>query len=219
MKKIELNKKTIFLSLIILWCAISIVFYWIPYLSEISDFANNIKYEIISGYISEQYLNKNIYSLIYLSIINIMCILFLFVVCILSYKKERLIRYIGVGIIWQTLIIILLKVWNNNLVDDYRNTEVISLKYWLMISITICVIISILYIFNKKLTYIILCIATFLQIFYTIELFKLNLGFFTQESIINTNYLSIIFQCIDGVVIYILFWTLLIDSVKSKSEE
>lgn len=216
MKKIKINKKTFFLSLIILWNIISIVFYWTPYLSGISKFADNIKYEIIGGYVSEQYLDKNIYSLTCLSIISIICIFFSFVMCILSYKKEKMIKYIGIGIIWQTLVKVLLKVWNDNLIDNYRNVEIISLKYWLIISIITCVIISVLYVFNRKLMYIVLCITTVLQCLNVVEVLKSNIGLLTQGSITNPNYLSIIFQCINGITIYILYWILLIDSVKSN---
>lgn len=223
MKKIELKKKTIFLSLIILWCAISVIFYWVLYLFESLKFADNIKYEIIGGYVSKQFLEKNICSHIFISIISIICILFSFVICILSYKKEKMIKFIGIGTIVQTFFMVFLKFWNDNLVyADYSvdvEAEIVSFKSWLIISTVTCIIISLIYSFYNKPSFIILGISTILQVFNTIELFKSNIGFLTQESITNTNYLSIVFQCINGIVIYILYWILLIYTEKSKSEE
>ena len=111
-----------------------------------------------------------------------------------------------------------MKIWNKNFVDAYNNMQLISLKYWITILISVCIIISILYIFNRKLTYIILGVSTMLQMFDMIEFLKLNMGFFIQESITNSNYIPIIFQCTNGIVVYILYWILFINPTKSKSQ-
>ena len=216
MKTFEFNKRTVLLLVIMLWNIISIVFYWIPYLSEISKFIDDIKYEIIGGYVNKPYLEKNIYGHMFLGTMSIICTLFLFIMCILSYKKRRMTKYVGIGIIMQTFMIILLKIWNDNLVDDYNGTEVISLKYWLIISIIVSIGICFVYVLYNKISFVILFISSILQIINAIEFFKLNIGFLTQESIANLNYLSIVFQCTSGVTLYILYWILFIDSTKTQ---
>lgn len=220
MKKIEFSNKTIFLSLIILWNIISIIFYWIPHLFSIfvpfSDL-ETLKYLINSGCINKQELEIYVYSPVLLCIVNIICILYLIIISILSYKNWNFVRHIGIGIIVQTFFTMLLKIWMKNLVNNYNDTEIINLKYWLIISIVVCVVVVTLYILKKWLAYILLGILTILQVFNTIELFKYNMGFLAQESITNPNYLSVIFQCVNGIIIYILYWILLIDSIRSSS--
>lgn len=213
MKEIKFNKKTSLLLLIVLWCIVSITFYWIPWIVEPLKLLNWLKDEVDVGYVSKQFLEKNIYSSIIIGIISIICISYSFIMCIL-FQKRKVKKYIGIGIVIQTFFMILLKSWNNTLVNaDYNAndaTEIISFKYWIVISFIICFIVCFLYFFNNKISYIILGASTALQILDTVELIKSNIEFLIQESITNPYYLPIVFQCINGVVIYVLYWTLII---------
>lgn len=220
MKKINLTIKTIILSLIMLWSIISIIFYWIPYLFSIfAPFSDleTLKYLINNGCINKQELEIYVYSPVLLCAVNIICILYLIIMSILSYKNWNFVRHIGIGIVVQTFFTMLLKIWMENLVNNYNDTEIINLKYWLIISVVVCIVVVSLYILKKWLAYILLGISTILQVFSTIELFKYNIGFLAQETITNPYYLSIIFQCVNGIIIYILYWILLIVSIKSSS--
>ena len=48
----------------------------------------------------------------------------------------------------------------------------------------------------------------------SIMIFQSNRGFLLTESITNPNYLSTIVQCVNGAVVYILYWILI--CIKSK---
>ena len=61
MNKLFRTRKNILLILIVIWDVFSILFYWKPYLLEILNFQENIKYEIIGGYISKQFVEEHIY--------------------------------------------------------------------------------------------------------------------------------------------------------------
>ena len=218
MKKIELNKKR---NLLLLWSIISIVFYWIPWIIEPLNLLSWLKDEIDAGYVCKQFLEKNIYSSIIIGTVSIICMLYSFIICILSPKRKT--KKIGIGIVIQTFFMILLKLWNDTLVNaDYNindATEIISFKYWIIISLFLCIIICFLYFLNNEISYIILGVSTVLQVFDTVKLTKLNIEFLTKKSIIDPEYTIVVFQCINGIVMYILYWMLLIDSVKSKSVE
>ena len=71
MKEIKFNKKTSLLLLIVSWCIVSITFYWIPWIVEPLKLLNWLKDEIGAGYVSKQFLEKNIYSSIIIGIISI----------------------------------------------------------------------------------------------------------------------------------------------------
>lgn len=134
---------------------------------------------------------------------------------IISFKNRKWIKFISIGIFIQTIFSTLLNVWKNYFIDSYNETEIIGLKMWIIIPITICILLITLTFLNNKILYGFLSVATILQLISTIMVFQSNQGFLLTQSITNPNYLSIIFQCVNGAVIYILYWIL----ICTKSEK
>lgn len=204
-------RKTFLLSLIILWCIATVMFYWIPYLSEISaGFKDNVGSGGMCGFASTEdlidKLNKNTFFVIS-GIICIICILCSLVICMISYKRNA-IRYIGIGVIIQTVFSLLIKLWNNYCMNNVKIESNIPSR-WLIIAIIACIIICILYNLNYKVGCTLLGIATFLQVLNIIGIVQLGVGNLTSVSI-----RSIIFQCISAVTIYVLYWPLLVWSFR-----
>ncbi len=212
MNTIRLDKKAILISLLIIWCISYIILYWIPYIIEIATFVKHIKYEMLSGHTSIQFLELNIYSHFYLIIISIICISITLFLCLFSYKKID-IKFIGVGIIFQTLFSISIRIRNYYLTNNYNGIEVISLKSWVILSFSICCIICLLYCIYRKISYIILCLTTILQLLCIIMFVKSNLEFLTTESITHPSYIKIVFRCINEIFGYVVYWLLIINSV------
>lgn len=221
--KLKITRKNILLCLIMLWSLVSIIFYWMPYLFTALQSNKDLQYEIIGGYVSKPYLEKYIYSHIFLWVISMICILYLIITCILSLTKALIVRYIGIGITIQTLFMKLLEFWSNNLIDAnyYADmaTENISFQCWIIISVIACIVVCILYFFCCKISFMILLTSSILQICNTIDLFKSNIDFLIQEKITTPGYMLIVFQCINGIFVYIIYWFLIIDSISLNRRE
>ena len=200
------SRKNILLMLIVIWNIFLILFYWKPYLFEILNFQENIKYEIIGGYVSKQFIEENIYYNFVLFGVSITCILSELLFSVLSLKNINYTKFISIGIFTQTIFYTLLNIWKNCFIDSYNETETIGLKTWVIISISICILFIVITLINNKILYAVLSIATVLQLISTIVTFQSNRGFLLTQSITNPNYLSIIFQCVNGIVAYILCW-------------
>ena len=221
-KEIVMNKsfwirKNIMLILIVIWNILLVLFYWKPYFKETMRFFNNdvIKYGIISGSVSKQFVEEYIYYNFTLFGISIACIISELLFSVLSLKNTNYTKFISIGIFTQTIFFALLNVWKNYYVDSYNGTEVISLKMWTIISIIICILLIITVLLKNKMLYAVLSITTILQVIDVVIAFKLDKGFFLNESITNPWYIVEIFRCIYGIVIYILYWTL----IYTKSEK
>lgn len=225
-KEITMNKsfwtrKNILLILIVIWNILLVLFYWKPYFKETMRFFNNdvIKYGIIGGSVSKQFVEEYIYYNFTLFGISIACIISELLFSVLSLKNTNYTKFISIGIFTQTIFFTLLNVWKNYFIDSYNETEIIGLKMWTIISIVICILLIVFTLLNNKIFYMILSMATVLQVISTIMILQSNRGFLLTQSITNPNYFSIIFQCVNGIILYILYWILLIGSAKSKSEE
>lgn len=220
-KEIVMNKsfwtrKNIMLILIVIWNILLLLFYWKPYFKETMRFFNNdvIKYGIIGGSVSKQFVEEYIYYNFTLFGISIACIIFELLFSILSLKNTNYTKFISIGIFTQTIFFTLLNVWKNYFIDSYNETEIIGLKMWTIISITICILIIITVLLKNKMLYTVLSITTILQAIDVVIAFKLDNGFFLSESITNPWYIIEIFRCIHGIIIYALYWILTI--FKSK---
>ena len=210
MNKLFRTRKNILLILIVIWDVFSILFYWKPYLLEILNFQENIKYEIIGGYISKQFVEEHIYYNYALFDISIVCIISELLFTVLSLKNTNSTKFISIGIFTQTIFFTLLNVWKNYFIDSYNETEIIGLKMWVIVSITICILLVVFASLNNKILYAVLGVATILQLISTIMIFQSNRGFLLTQSITSPNYFSIVFQCVNEIVIYILYWILII---------
>ena len=206
MNKSFWTRKNILLMLIVIWNIFLILFYWKPYLFEILNFQENIKYEIIGGYASKLFVEENIYYNFTLFGISIACIISELLFSVLSLKNINYTKFISIGIFTQTIFYTLLNIWKNYFIDSYNETETIGLKTWVIISISICILFIVITLINNKILYAVLSIATVLQLISTIVTFQSNRGFLLTQSMTNPNYLSIIFQCVNGIVAYILCW-------------
>ena len=218
-KEIVMNKsfwtrKNILLILMVIWNIFLFLFYWKSYLMETLRFQENIKYEIIGGYASKQFVEEYIYYNLVLFGISIACILSELLFSVLSLKNTIYTKFISIGIFTQTIFFTLLNVWKNYFIDSYNETEIIGLKMWTIISITICILIIITVLLKNKMLYTVLSITTILQVIDVVIAFKLDKGFFLSESITNPWYIIEIFRCIHGIIIYALYWILTI--FKSK---
>lgn len=211
MNKSFWTRKNTLLALLVIWNIILILFYWKSYLIETIQFLNRdeIKYEIIGGYASKQFVEENIYYNFVMFGISITCIISELLFSIISFKNKKWTKFASIGIFTQTIFSTLLNVWKNYFVDSYNETEIIGLKMWTIISIAICILFIMFTFLNNKILYVVLSIATILQLISTIMVFQSNQGFLLTQSITNPNYLSIIFQCVNGAVIYILYWILI----------
>lgn len=210
------TRKNILLILIVIWNIFLILFYWKPYLIGTIHFLNRdeIKYEIIGGYASKQFVEEYIYYNFVLFGVSITCIISELLFSVLSLKNTNYTKFISIGISTQTIFFVLLNVWKNYFVDSYNETEIIGLKMWSIISITICTLLIIFTFLNNKILYVILSVTTILQLISTIMIFQSNRGFLLTQSITNPNYLSIVSQCISGIVVYALYWMLIISKSK-----
>lgn len=217
MNKSFWTKKNILIILIIIWNIFLILFYWKPYLIWTIHFLNCdvVKYGIISNSISKQFIEENIYYNFTLFGISITCILSELLFSVLSLKNTNYTKFISIGIFTQTILFILLNVWKNYFIDSYNETEIISLKMWVIISITICMLLIVFTLLNNKTLYAVLSVATVLQLINTIMIFQSNRGFLLTQSITNRNYFSIVLQCLNGIVVYILYWIV----IYTKSKE
>lgn len=218
-KEIVMNKsfwtrKNILLILMVIWNIFLFLFYWKSYLMETLSFQENIKYEIIGGYASRQFVEEYIYYNFVLFGISIVCILSELLFSVLSLKNTIYTKFISIGIFTQTIFFTLLNVWKNYFIDSYNETEIIGLKMWTIISITICILLIVFTLLNNKILYVILSVATVLQLISTIMIFQSNRGFLLTQSITNKNYFSIVLQCVNGIILYILYWIIVF--TKSK---
>ena len=168
MNKLFRTRKNILLILIVIWDVFSILFYWKPYLLEILNFQENIKYEIIGGYISKQFVEEHIYYNYALFDISIVCIISELLFTVLSLKNTNYTKFISIGIFTQTIFFTLLNVWKNYFIDSYNETEIIGLKMWVIVSITICILLVVFASLNNKILYAVLGVATILQLISTI---------------------------------------------------
>ncbi len=125
---------------------------------------------------------------------SITCIISELLFSIFSFKNDNLIKYLSVGIYTQTVFSTLLNVWKNYFVAQRNETEIINLKIWSIVSITVCISLIIIMLLKNKILYIILSITTILQISYTIIFSKAH----TLDNIYS------IFQCVHGIMIYII---------------
>lgn len=217
MNKLFWTRKNILLILIVIWNIFLILFYWKPYLIGTIHFLNRdeIKYGIISDSVSKQFVEEYIYYNFTLFGISIACIISELLFSVLSLKNAIYTKFISMGIFTQTIFSALLNVWKNYFIDSYNETEIIGLKMWTIISITICILLIVFTLLNNKISYVVLSVATVLQLISTIIIFQSNRGFLLTQSIINPNYFSIVSQCVSGAVVYILYWIV----IYTKSKE
>ena len=220
-KEITMNKsfwtrKNILLIIIVIWNILLLLFYWKPYLIGTIHFLNRdeIKYEIIGGSVSKQFVEEYIYYNFMLFGISIACIISELLFSVLSLKNTNYTKFISIGIFTQTIFFTLLNVWKNYFIDSYNETEIIGLKMWTIISIVICILLIVFTLLNNKILYVILSVATILQLINTIMIFQSNRGFLLTQSITNKNYFSIVLQCVNGIILYILYWIIVF--TKSK---
>lgn len=220
-KEIVMNKsfwarKNIMFILIVIWNILLVLFYWKPYFKETMRFFNNdvIKYGIIGGSVSKQFVEEYIYYNFTLFGISIACIISELLFSVLSLKNTNYTKFISIGIFTQTIFFTLLNVWKNYFIDSYNETEIIGLKMWTIISIVICILLIVFTLLNNKILYVILSVATVLQLISTIMIFQSNRGFLLTQSITNKNYFSIVLQCVNGIILYILYWIIVF--TKSK---
>ena len=204
MSKSHWTRKNILLTLMIIWNLILILFYWKPYLLETISLKEHIKYEIIGGYVSKQFIEENIYYHFALFCISITCMFFESLSIIVSFKNIKYIKFISIGIYIQTILSMLLGVWKKYFVDSYNKFEIIDFKIWIIVSIIICLTIIIAS-KNTKTKHVFFYIATILQIVYTMSSLKTY----------SLNNIYTIFECTNGIVIYILYWIL----ITTKSEK
>ena len=118
---------------------ILIIFRYVPYLLNVIKFYNldDIKYGIISGYISESFIQSEIlYPFIY-GILGIICLLCLIIVLIFSLFKRNMIRIIGMTVISQSISLIVFQAWSKYFVDSIGDTITIDVKVWLVIVLII----------------------------------------------------------------------------------
>lgn len=217
MNKSFWTRKNISLILIVIWNIFLILFYWKPYLIGTIHFLNRdeIKYGIIGGYVSKLFIEENIYYNFTLFGISIACIISELLFSVISLKNTNYTKFVSIGIFTQTIFFTLLNVWKNYFIDSYNETEIISLKMWTIVSVVICMLLIVFTLLNNKILYVVLSVATVLQLISTIMIFQSNRGFLLTQSITNPNYFSIILQCVNGIVVYILYWII----VYTKSEE
>lgn len=209
-------RKNIMFILIVIWNILLVLFYWKPYFKETMRFFNNdvIKYGIIGGSVSKQFVEEYIYYNFTLFGISIACIISELLFSVLSLKNTNYTKFISIGIFTQTIFFTLLNVWKNYFIDSYNETEIIGLKMWTIISIVICILLIVFTLLNNKILYVILSVATVLQLISTIMIFQSNRGFLLTQSITNKNYFSIVLQCVNGIILYILYWIIVF--TKSK---
>lgn len=216
MNKSFWTRKNILLIIIVIWNILLLLFYWKPYLIGTIHFLNRdeIKYEIIGGSVSKQFVEEYIYYNFMLFGISIACIISELLFSVLSLKNTNYTKFISIGIFTQTIFFTLLNVWKNYFIDSYNETEIIGLKMWTIISIVICILLIVFTLLNNKILYVILSVATILQLINTIMIFQSNRGFLLTQSITNKNYFSIVLQCVNGIILYILYWIIVF--TKSK---
>ena len=219
MKKIELNKKTVLLLLIILWCVTSAVFYWSSYFIDILDFKKNVKYEIIYGYCNKTFLDENLYYHLTYAFLNSICVVTMLIFSIVSLVKQKSTKLIGVLMSIQTMISTLLKIWMNYLIDSINNTETIDLRIWICISIIVSIGIGLIMCL-KQIDFIPFFLSiTVLQVIDTIFLIQTNINFIRVEPITNPNYIKTIYWCINGTIVYVLYWILFVQKSKTQKQE
>lgn len=207
MNKSFWTRKNIMLILIVIWNILLVLFYWKPYLINILEFMNSdaVKYKILNN----RDIQKGLYCPMILISIIFVCVLMELIYTILSYINNKWIRFISIGIYIQTIYSFLLKIWNNNFSDSYE------IKTWIISSTLVCITIVIFALKQVKQNTIFIFMTT-LQLIYTLLSFKTyTFSFFRNEPITKPYYFYAIFECLHGIVIYILYWIL----IYTKSEK
>lgn len=196
----ELTIKTL-LILISIWIAVNLIVQAIPDLKSMIRFINNIEYEILGGYTSDFFIQRNVtyafaYNVIY--ILTLIAILMFSTISIFNRKKIKL---MGIAIIAQNVLLLALELWKRFLIDTLNDIALIHIKKYLIIIVIITVgfiVIS----FKQKIFYLLLAIMTLLRCLNTIN--------FCLEYIGSINNIYVILMCFCETIVLILYWIILL---------
>lgn len=179
------------LSLMIIISGILIFSQLIPSYSSVLNFAENVKYEIIGGYVDEYFVQREIvYPLSY-------CVFLLFtygliaVLAFVTIFKKNIEKVLGAIIVGQNIGVLLLVVWN------VFGEGKIDIKFYLYLLVIITTITGVLSLINK-FRYPMLVIASLIQCINTIYLLS--------KYIDALNNIYVIMDCFSLISILILYW-------------
>lgn len=211
MKKLSHNKvNLILLILITIWTAIILIMQAIPSLNSTFRFVNNVKYEIVGGYASDFFIQRNVTYAIFYNMFYASTLAIISIFSVISIFKPQMFKLIGVAIIAQNTLLLSLRGWDIFLIDTLKDAILINIKTYLCIIIIITIIFTIIS-FRQKIFYLLLIAITLLQCFNTIN--------FILEHIRSINNIYVIFECLCGIITLILYWIILLSTNRNTSKQ
>lgn len=210
MKITSYNRTNLILLILMLaWVTLILFIRAIPSLNSTIRFINNIKYEILGGYASDFFIQRNVNYAIYYNIINVLMLVYIVIISIVSIFKPKMIKILGIGIIVQNIFLLALTGWDKFLINKLAETILIEIKMYFII-ISLMVIIFVLISFKQKIFYLILGTITLLQCLNTISIFMEYIG--------STSNIHVILDCFYMIFILILYWALLFLQIKNNKQ-
>ena len=209
MKKISHSRASlILLILITIWTTLILIAQAIPSLNSTIRFVENVKYEILGGYASDFFIQRNVTYAISYNIFYTLTLATISIFSVISIFKSKMVKLMGIAIIAQNTLLVALRMWDSFLIDTLNDTILINIKTYLVIIIIITVVFTIIS-FRQKIFHLLLIGMTLLQCFNTIS--------FILEYIRSINNIYVIFECFCGILILILYWIILLSVNKSRN--
>lgn len=200
----------ILLILMSIWTTVILFSQAIPSLNSTIRFINNVKYEIIGGYASDFFIQRNVNYAISYNIAYVLTFVCIAIISIISIFKPKMIKLLGVAIITQNTFLLSFKVWDKFLINKLDDTVLINIKMLLVI-VSFVTIIFVLMSFKQKIFYLILGTITLLQCSNTIS--------FLSEYIRSINNIYMILECFCMIPVLILYWIILFLQIKTTNRQ
>lgn len=182
---------TVLLGLIIIFSGILICFQIIPSCTSVLNFAENVKYEILGGYVDDYFVQREIVYPLSYSIFLLVTYGLIAIFALMTIFKKNMVKTLGAIIVGQNIGVLLLEVWNA------FGEGKIDITYCLCLLAIFTIIVVVLSLLNK-LKYPMLVIASLIQCINTIYLLS--------KYINVLNNIFVIMDCFSLISILILYW-------------
>lgn len=189
------------LILISIWVAVNLVVQAIPGLNSTIRFIDNIEYEILGGYTSEFFIQRNVTYAFAYNVIYTLTLVTVLIFSTISIFNKKKIKLVGIAIIVQNSLLLALELWECLLTDTLNDIALIHIKKYLIIIVIITIGFTVIS-FKQKIFYLLLSIITLLRCLSTIN--------FCLEYIGSINNIYVILMCFCETLVLILYWIILL---------
>lgn len=212
MKNTPQNKRSlILLSLMIIWTGILLIVYAIPSLLSAIQILNIVKYEIIAGYASEYFIQRDIISNLLYIIFDVLSLIITIAFSVMSIFKSKMIKAVGITLIAHSIMVLSLRLWYEFFTNGIDTVKV-DIKWYLCFAIVTTIALSCLS-SKQKFFYLMLVVITILQCIKSVFFMSVYL----ELDIIGI--LNMIIVYCGVTIILILYWLVLLSNANKGNNK